>query len=234
MTHKVFKSSIVVMVSFFFINSAANVSIKNADSIYTLANPIFHFAAENKQIKIKGKNSYLNQDLNHIIQNPEVHIKALNSLIDINSLEAKYNKRLKIIEFQDSVKLVASADDDDMKLETEELSLDLDNENITSTSKVFASLNNLTVNSIGIDLMQQEEGFEAKFHKGNFQLDYQGSVHKGYADEIVILLKTNKLIMKGEAYFNQDGFIIESDLLHYDLEENKIIKSINSKIQNST
>ena len=127
MTHKVFKSSIVVMVSFFFINSAANVSIKNADSIYKLANPIFHFAAENKQIKIKGKNSYSNQDLNHIIQNPEVHIKSLNALIDINSLEAKYNKRLKIIEFQDSVKLVASAHDDDMKLETEELSLDLDN-----------------------------------------------------------------------------------------------------------
>ena len=54
------------------------------------------------------------------------------------------------------------------------------------------------------------------------------------SDEIIILAKTNRLIMEGEAYFNQDGFIIRSDLLHYDLEENKIIKSINSKIQNST
>ena len=69
MTHKVFKSSIVVMVSFFFINSAANVSIKNADSIYKLANPIFHFAVENKQIKIKGKNTAIRIKVVAIIAN---------------------------------------------------------------------------------------------------------------------------------------------------------------------
>ncbi len=234
MTHKVFKSSVIAIVSFFFINSVADESTENTDSIYTLAEPIFHFVTEKKQIKIKGKNSYSNKGLDYIIRNPEVNIDNPNFLIDINSLKAKYNKKLKIIEFQNSVKLVASAHSDDLKLETEELFLDLDNENISSTRKVLASLNNLEVNSIGIDLMQREEGFEAKFHKGNFQLEFQGSVHRGYADEIIVLANTNKLIMEGEAYFNQDGFIIQSDLIHYDLEENKIIKSINSKIQNST
>jgi len=39
--------------------------------------------------------------------------------------------------------------------------------------------------------------------------------------------------MDGNAYFNQDGLIIKSDTIHYSLERNKIIKSLNSKIENS-
>jgi lipopolysaccharide export system protein LptA len=41
------------------------------------------------------------------------------------------------------------------------------------------------------------------------------------------------MIMEGEAYIDQEGFIIKSEKIHYDLEENKIMKSINSTIESS-
>ena len=54
----------------------------------------------------------------------------------------------------------------------------------------------------------------------------------GYADMITILSEPNEMIMEGEAFIDQDGFIIKSETIHFNLEENRIIKSLNSTIEN--
>ena len=46
--------------------------------------------------------------------------------------------------------------------------------------------------------------------------------------------ENNKIILEGEAFLDQDGFIIKSDLIHYDYSLNKILKSINSSIENNS
>ena len=50
----------------------------------------------------------------------------------------------------------------------------------------------------------------------------------------ISLYKDNKIILEEEALLDQDGFIIQSDLIHYDYSLNKILKSINSSIENNS
>ena len=47
-------------------------------------------------------------------------------------------------------------------------------------------------------------------------------------------IQTNELILEGEAQLNQMGLIMRSDTIYFDLTENKIIKSINSRIESSS
>ena len=79
-----------------------------------------------------------------------------------------------------------------------------------------------------------ERPIKAEFNDGNIKIDNKKGLHTGYANKIIILTKLDELIMEGEAYFNQDGFVIRSDTIHYDLKKDKIIKSLNSRIENSS
>ena len=54
----------------------------------------------------------------------------------------------------------------------------------------------------------------------------------GYANQITILSELNEMIMDGEAFIDQDGLKIKSQTIHYNLKENRIIKSLNSTIEN--
>ena len=231
---KAYKFLIIFFISFFFLSSNADKVTKNSETILTIKNPLFKFDTDNQQIRIKGAESYMNGSLEYLIHSPELELRTKGSLTEIKSLKAKFNQKLKIIEFQSSVDFHALANNGELKIKTDELIFHTKNKNATSSSKVLANINNLEVSSAGIDLIQEEGEFKAKFYKGNFQIEYPVSIYKGYADEITILVEQNKLILEGKAFFNQDGLIIRSDSLHYDLEKNKIIKSINSKIQNNT
>ena len=228
------KVFIIFIISFFFLISNAGQALKDPETILSIKNPLFKFDTENHQIRLKGLESHMDGSLEYLIHSPELELIAKDSFTEIKSLKAKFNQRLKIIEFQSYVNFHALANTDEMKIKTDELIFHTKNKRVTSSSKVLASINNLEVSSIGIDLIQEEDGFKAKFHKGNFKIEYPLSIYKGYANEIIILVGQNKLILEGQAFFNQDGLIIRSDSLHYDLEKNKIIKSINSKIQNNT
>ena len=43
--------------------------------------------------------------------------------------------------------------------------------------------------------------------------------------------KTKELVMKGDANFIQEGFKIKADLILFNYEDNKIVKSVNSVIR---
>ena len=103
----------------------------------------------------------------------------------------------------------------------------------TYSSYIEALEGDLNISSLGLDVVQDIDGIKAEFNKGRIKIKDEEIYHTGYANKITIFSELNELIMEGEAYIDQDGFIIKSEKIHYDLEENKIMKSINSTIESS-
>ena len=102
-----------------------------------------------------------------------------------------------------------------------------------SEVSVSTTLRDANITSLGLDIAQDIDGIKAEFNKGNIKIKDEEIYHTGYANKITIFSELNELIMEGEAYIDQDGFIIKSDLIHYDYSLNKILKSINSSIENN-
>jgi predicted metal-dependent phosphotriesterase family hydrolase len=101
-----------------------------------------------------------------------------------------------------------------------------------TNQKVKTIFNEVLLESDGLKLITDSRGINAVFDKGIVQISNLQSLDKGYADKIILSSDDNILILDGKASFNQEGMIIKSDLIHYDYLEKKIIKSINSQIQN--
>ena len=98
---------------------------------------------------------------------------------------------------------------------------------------VLTNLNDLEIKSLGIELMQKAGNLHAEFNEGTFLVNNAGSISKGYAKKLYIISEDNKIILEEEALLDQDGFIIKSDLIHYDYKLKKILKSMNSSIENN-
>ena len=109
----------------------------------------------------------------------------------------------------------------------------LNNQKLMSEVEVFTTLENINISSLGLDVVQDNDGIKAEFIKGEIKIKDKEIYHTGHANKITVFSELNELIMEGEAYIDQDGFIIKSEKIHYDLEQNKIIKSINSTIESS-
>ena len=109
----------------------------------------------------------------------------------------------------------------------------MNNQKLKSEVSVFTTLRDVNISSLGLDVVQDIDGIKAEFNKGRIKIKDEEIYHTGYANKITIFSELNELIMEGEAYIDQDGFIIKSEKIHYDLEENKIMKSINSTIESS-
>ena len=82
-------------------------------------------------------------------------------------------------------------------------------------------------------MTQKAGNLHAEFSEGTFQIRNLGSISTGYAKKLYIISEDNKIILEEDALLDQDGFIIKSDLIHYDYSLNKILKSINSSIENN-
>ncbi len=121
-----------------------------------------------------------------------------------------------------------------MFISSEEIILNLINETISSSQEVLTNLDYLEIKSLGIELTQKAGNLYAEFSEGSFQIKDVGSINKGYAKKLYIISEENKIVLEEEAFLDQDGFIIKSDLIHYDYSLNKILKSINSSIENNS
>ena len=112
--------------------------------------------------------------------------------------------------------------------------MDLTNETFSSVQDVLTNFNNLEIKSLGVEVTQKAENLHAEFSEGTFQTRNKESISKGYAKKLYIIAEKNKIILEEEALLDQDGFIIKSDLIHYDYSLNQILKSINSSIENKS
>jgi len=227
------KHLFIVLISLFCNFSFCNES-EDLDYVSILNKPSFSINSPDRLITLTGESSSSLNGSEFIIQIPNFKLNSNKLLVNINSKEALYNKNIGFIKFKDSAELEALNKTDKLIISSEEITLDLTNETFSSAEDVLTNLNNLEINSLGIEMTQKAGNLYAEFRKGTFQIRNIGSRSKGYAEKLYIISEDNKIILEEEALLDQDGFIIKSDLIHYDYSLNKILKSINSSIENNS
>ncbi len=207
---------------------------EDLDYISVLDKPSFTIISPNRQITLIGETSSFDESSEFTIQFPYFKLNSNKLLVNINSKEAIYNRNIGSIKFKDSAELEALNKKDKLIISSEEITLNLTNDTFSSMQDVITNLNDLEIKSLGIELTQKSGNLHAEFSEGTFLNKNIGSISKGYAKKLYIISEDNKIILKEEALIDQDGFIIKSDLIHYDYSLNKILKSINSSIENNS
>ena len=221
----------IVLFSLFCVYSLCD---EPQDLKYILDKPSFSITSSDRQITLEGKTSGLLNSSEFTIQIPNFKLTSNKLSANINSKEAIYNKNSGFIRFKESVKLQALNKRDQFAISSEEITINLINGTISSAQDVLTILNNLEIKSSGIKMTQNAGDMYAEFSKGTFQIINEGSISKGYANKLFIISEENKIILEEEALLDQDGFVIKSDFIHYDYSLNKILKSINSSIENNS
>ena len=227
------KHFFIILVSLFCNFSFCN-EPEDLKYISVLDKPSFSITSPERQITLTGESSSFLNSSEFTIQIPSFKLNSNKLLVNINSKEAIYNKNIGFIKFKDSAELEALNKKDKLIISSEEITLNLTNETFSSVQDVLTNLNNLEIKSSGIEMTQKAGNLYAEFSEGAFQIRNIGSISKGYAKKLYIISEDNKIILEEEALLDQDGFIIKSDLIHYDYSLNKILKSINSSIENNS
>ena len=227
------KQFFVVLV-FLFCNFSLCLESEEHKYISFLDKPSFSITSLDKEITITGETSSLLNSSKFTIQIPNFKLNSNNLSVNIASKEAVYNKKIGHIKFKDSVNLQALNKNDNLLISSEEMIFDLTNATFSSVHDVFTNFNNIEIQSHGIEMTQREDNLYTEFSKGIFQIKNIDSINKGYANKLYIISEDNKIILEEEAILDQDGLIIRSDLIHYDYNLNKILKSINSIIENNS
>ena len=227
------KHFFIILVSL-FCNFCFCIEQELQNYISILDKPSFSVASPERQITLTGARSSLQKSSEFTIQIPNFKLNSNKLSVNIYSKEAIYNKDIGFIKFKDSAELEALNKKDKLILSTEEITLNLKNDTFSSVHEVLTNLNNLEIKSLGVEITQKSGNLRAEFSKGTFQIKDIGSISKGYAKKLYIISEDNKIILEEEAFLDQDGFIIKSDLIHYDYSLNKILKSINSSIENNS
>ena len=226
------KHLFIVLISLFCNFSFCNES-EDLDYLSVLDKPSFSINSPDRQITLIGESSSSLNGSEFIIQIPNLKLNSNKLLVNISSKEAIYNKNIGFIKFRDSAELEALNKTDKLIISSEEITLDLTNETFSSVQDVLTNLNNLEIKSLGVEMTQKGGNLHAEFSKGTFQTRNKESISKGYAKKLYIIAEDNKIILEEEALLDKDGFIIKSDLIHYDYNLNKILRSINSNIENN-
>lgn len=230
---KFYKGAIFVVFFFILSNPLFSELQKQSYSLF-FESPLFVFSVENQKVKIDGKNSQIFNKNLYLIKRPEVEIKKGEAFVDIDSFEATYFHDLQKLEFQDSVNFYIFSKENSLDIKTEELVVEIKKASISTGKKAVTVFNNIKVNSIGMNLIYIRDGYKADFAKADIQIKYKDSEDIGFANKISLISSENELIMEGDAYLNKDGFEVHADLIHYNIENNKIIRSVNSTIKSKS
>ena len=233
--HKAFLFSFLLLNAFTSSNLLASTIVNNdIRGISYMEEPNFNLFVRDQKVSVKGDYSFLEQDSQYIIENVIASSENKLSQILITSLKAKFDKILKILEFEGSIILNFEKGDTNFSINTEFLKYNLSDAKLTADQELQGRFNNLKIESSGMTLNTESKGFYAEFDKGTIEINNSDSIYKGYAKKIIISPVESILVLDGKALLDQEGLIIKSDLIHYDYLKKKIIKSVNSEIENRT
>ena len=174
------------------------------DKVIKLINSSYEsYFLNSEKIVLKSKEGKLNLDSNEIILTGEV--------------EGRFN-----------------VDGEIFNIKTASLSGNLLDKSIISKKKVLFEVNGLEIISSSMEINQKgKEGLKILFKDANLnQVNLESGMIKGKANKIEFFLPRNLIMMEGNAEFYENNMKIISDELHYDLNENRILKSVNAKIIN--
>lgn len=226
------KLASLTLISVFF-NCLLAFDLNNRIELNTIfTEPSFILSDSKQRITLTGESAESTQGFRYLIKKPRLTIKSDNFYTTINALNGELNTTSDLIDFTDSVSFYTLLDEE-IIIKSEKLSFDISRQKFSSNEKVSASLKDADINSAGLEVVKDNKGIKAKFKKGEVKIKNDEKYLTGYADMITILSELNEMIMEGEAFIDQDGFIIKSETIHFNLEENRIIKSFNSTIENN-
>ena len=158
-----------------------------------------------------------------------------NEQLVLKSKKGNINLLDKSIHFIGEVEGKFTLDGKNFNLKAESLNGSLLDKSISSKEQVLFLANNIEIISSGIEIIQtQPEGVKILFMNANLDnINSISNIRKGKANKIEFLLARDLILMEGNTELYQENMKIISDEIHYDLNEDRILKSVNSKIINN-
>lgn len=228
---KIYKIFSRVIPFFFLVEVHADLIEKNLELHSFIDKPLIHSSRNQEMVTIKGDKSSVSKEFEFLIKNPEVTIKLDDSLINISSKTAIYKSDVNIIEFNEGANLSGNTKDNDINIKSDEIIMDLSTKNMTSKKRVVGDLYQITINSEGMNISNAKDGIHGEFINANFIIRNGSSKDYGTSERLIISSKDSSMSLEGNASLNLGDFRIKSDSIKYDYKQNKILKSVNSKIE---
>ena len=155
--------------------------------------------------------------------------------ITLRSEKVNINLENQNLHFYDNVEGGFTYNGKKFNLRTENLISNLKEKSILSREKTVFEGNNIEIVSSSLEISKiPAEGMKIIFRNADLdQINSELRIKKGKASKIEFFLEKDLMLMQGNAEFYQDNMKIMSDEIHYDLKEDRILKSVNAKIINN-
>ena len=120
-------------------------------------------------------------------------------------------------------------------LRTQNLISNLKEKSILSKERTFFKGNNIEIASSSLEISKiPAEGINIIFREADLDQINDGlRIDKGKANKIEFFIEKDLMLMQGNAEFYEGNMRIISDEIHYSLEEDRVLKSVNAKIINT-
>ena len=168
------------------------------------------------------------------ILDPSFSITEENDYKTINASAASFNKKNNLIVFEDNVQIKISSNSQSLLLNTTRLILNKDDDLVTAKTNTYFKSNNFNINSRELIIRDfSTDQNQIVFVDGKI-INPDTSEKLGSASKINYSLDSGILIMKGLAVIKNKTLSVYADEIHYDPDNKKIIKSVNSTIINNS
>ena len=158
-----------------------------------------------------------------------------NEQLVLKSKKGNINLSNKAINLIDEVEGKFILDGKTFNLKAESLSGSPLDKSIFSKERVLFLSNSIEVISSSMEITQtQPEGVKILFINANLvSINSKSNIHKGKANKIKFFPAKDLIFMEGDTELYQQNMKIISDEIHYDLNKDRILKSVNSRIINT-
>ena len=168
------------------------------------------------------------------ILDPSFSITEENDYKTINASAASFNKKNNLIVFEDNVQIKISSNSQSLLLDTTKLILNKEDDLVTAKTNTYFKSNNFNINSRELIIRDfSTDQNQIVFVDGKI-INPDTSEKLGSASKINYSLDSGILIMKGLAVIKNKTLSVYADEIHYDPDNKKIIKSVNSTIINNS
>ena len=195
------------------------------------------YSSNENKIKTELAAPQLNVDPNlenFYILDPSFSITEENDYKTINASAASFNKKNNLIVFEDNVQIKISSNSQSLLLDTKKLVLNKDDDLVTAKTNTYFKSNNFNINSRELIIRDfSTDQNQIVFVDGKI-INPDTSEKLGSASKINYSLDSGILIMKGLAVIKNKTLSVYADEIHYDPDNKKIIKSVNSTIINNS
>ena len=168
------------------------------------------------------------------ILDPSFSITEENDYKTINASAASFNKKNNLIVFEDNVQIKISSNSQSLLLDTTKVILNKEDDLVTAKTNTYFKSNNFNINSRELIIRDFSTGQNQIVFVDGKIINPDTSEKLGSASKINYSLDSGILVMKGLAVIKNKTVSVYADEIHYDPDNKKIIKSVNSTIINNS